>query len=89
MRRSNLENKDRKFFANRKQKIIFIIILPILLLMLYGAAIMAWDTVSAIPDSIKSVTQSQPETTCQTLLKKMKSTDDGYEAMVDNCLGNN
>jgi len=54
--------------------------------MAFGALIMGWDMVRAIPGSIHDALHPKVvETTCQTLMRTMKPSDEGYDAMVEHC----
>jgi len=62
-------------------------IIPLSLLMLVGASAMVYGFVTGLPGSFTSIfhTDPQPESTCDTLLRTMKPSDDGYEAMMEEC----
>jgi hypothetical protein len=72
----------------KKKIAIWLCLSPLLLLLLIGAGFMAWDMISGIPSAINNVIHPKHvETTCETLLRTMKPSDEGYDAMVDACLG--
>jgi hypothetical protein len=74
-----MEKPIRKF-------LMWLWIVPIGLLMAFGALIMGWDMVRAIPGSIHDALHPKVvETTCQTLMRTMKPSDEGYDAMVEHC----
>ena len=62
-------------------------ILPLSILILVGASAMIYGFAKGLPESFTSIfhTDPQPESTCDTLLRTMKPSDDGYEAMMEEC----
>ena len=74
--------------GTRKKILIWLCLSPLLLFITVGAGFMAWDMISGIPADIYNVIHPKHvETTCETLLRTMNPSDEGYEAMVDACLG--
>jgi len=68
------------------KKLHLLWLIPMAIIMGFGAVTLTWEMVKAIPDSINSVIHPKhQESTCESLLKTMSPSDDGYEAMMEHC----
>jgi hypothetical protein len=75
--------KDLQVKERLKRYLGYFLIAYFAIGILYFIILMASDIPRSIHDAFNP---KKTETTCQTLLRTMKPSDEGYDAMIDSCL---